>query len=71
ICLTGCAGVPFVELDGSDGATHQLRNRLWAVSGHRGKYPQVFIERDGKQEFVGLWSDVETLNECEGLPPEV
>lgn len=32
---------------------------------------QVFIERDGEHEFVGLWSDVEGLNECEALPPEV
>ena len=32
---------------------------------------QVFIERDGEHEFVGLWSDVESLNECEALPPEV
>lgn len=32
---------------------------------------QVFIERDGEHEFVGLWSDVESLNECEALPPDV
>lgn len=31
----------------------------------------MFIERDGELEFVGLWSDVESLNECEALPPEV
>lgn len=32
---------------------------------------KVFIERDGEHEFVGLWSDVESLNECEALAPEV
>ena len=39
--------------------------RLWSL------VRQVFIERDGELEFVGLWSDVESLNECEALPPEV
>ncbi|CAM9209822.1 unnamed protein product [Ectocarpus sp. 13 AM-2016] len=64
-------GVTYEEVDGSDGATQEARNNLWTVSGHRGKYPQVFIERDGELEFVGLWSDVESLNECEALPPEI
>lgn len=32
---------------------------------------QVFIERDGEHEFVGLWSDVEGMNECEALPRDV
>ncbi|CAN0464330.1 unnamed protein product [Ascophyllum nodosum] len=64
-------GVPFEKVDGSDGETRELRNTLWSVSGHRGKYPQVFVERDGEHEFVGLWSDIESLNECEALPPEI
>lgn len=64
-------GVPYQQVDGSDGTTRDLRNTLWTVSGHRGKYPQVFIERDGEHEFVGLWSDVESLNECEALPPDI
>lgn len=34
-------GVPFSKVDGSDGETRELRNTLWSVSGHRGKYPQV------------------------------
>lgn len=37
----GTPGVPFEQVDGSDGATRELRNTLWTVSGHRGKYPQV------------------------------
>ncbi|CAM9634872.1 unnamed protein product, partial [Hapterophycus canaliculatus] len=63
--------VPYEQVDGSEGSTQVLRNTLWAVSGHRGKYPQVFIERDGEHEFVGLWSDVEGMNECEALPPDI
>eukprot|EP00752_Nemacystus_decipiens_P004965 g4517.t1 len=64
-------GVPYQQVDGSEGSDRELRNTLWSVSGHRGKYPQVFIERDGEHEFVGLWSDIEGLNECEELPPEI
>lgn len=29
------------------------------------------MERDREIEFVGLWSDVESLNECEALPADV
>lgn len=32
---------------------------------------QVFVEREGEYDFVGLWSDIESMNECEALPKEV
>lgn len=40
-CWCATPGVPYEEVDGSDGATQEARNNLWTVSGHRGKYPQV------------------------------
>ncbi|CAM9531756.1 unnamed protein product [Phaeothamnion confervicola] len=63
-------GIEYDEVDGADPANIDLRNELFSLSGHRGRYPQVFIEREGEREFVGLWSEVEALNECCALPTE-
>ena len=56
-----------LEIDGSDAAQKDLRDRLFGISGLRGKYPQCFIKRLDHYEFVGLWDKVEELGECESL----
>ena len=43
-----------VEVDGVEPTNTPLRNELFAVSGKRGVYPQVFIKSTaGAYEFVG------------------
>mmetsp|Transcript_13558 Transcript_13558/g.27014 ORF Transcript_13558/g.27014 Transcript_13558/m.27014 type:complete len:117 (+) Transcript_13558:105-455(+) len=59
----------FETVDGADPVNRERRNALFAVSGVRGKYPQWFTESDdGVASFVGMWEDVETMNERSGVP---
>eukprot|EP01035_Chromulina_nebulosa_P017939 gene17939-23563_t len=59
------------KIDGSDPETKELRDTLFLISGIRGKYPQVFIDTDGKYEYIGSWEQIETMNECESIPSEI
>ncbi len=56
-----------MKIDGSDASQKDLRDRLFGISGMRGKYPQCFVKRLDHYEFVGLWDKVEALGECESL----
>ena len=71
--LLKAKGVDWVEVDGADWEQMELRDTLCDLSGHFGKYPQLFIQgKDGgRTEFVGLWADIEELNECNTIPDEV
>ena len=69
--LFECKRVAHVALDGADPESYELRDKLFAISGFRGIYPQVFIEKFGNYEFVGLWGDVEHMNEMDDLPEDL
>mmetsp|Transcript_21280 Transcript_21280/g.33301 ORF Transcript_21280/g.33301 Transcript_21280/m.33301 type:complete len:88 (+) Transcript_21280:450-713(+) len=61
----------FREVDGLDPANKELRSQLFELSGLRGKYPQVFIEREDRFEFVGAYERFENLVDCNDLPQDV
>jgi hypothetical protein len=52
-------------VDGTDLANKELRNRLFGISGIRGKYPQFFLKKDvgGEYSFVGSFDVVESYND--------
>jgi hypothetical protein len=82
--LLGLKGCNFIEVDGT--IEKEYRNHLFNTSGHKGKYPQLFIRHskenthdNGKgaisfsntnHEFIGLWSQVETLIEIDDTMQE-
>jgi hypothetical protein len=48
------------------------RNKLFAISGVRGEYPQFFlIEKEGETHYIGDWEVVESINDNSGLPKSV
>mmetsp|Transcript_11929 Transcript_11929/g.29940 ORF Transcript_11929/g.29940 Transcript_11929/m.29940 type:complete len:125 (+) Transcript_11929:24-398(+) len=57
------------EVDGSDEANKALRDKLFELSGKRGSYPQVFLQKRDTEEyqFVGLFEDVQNANEISGM----
>eukprot|EP01039_Chlorochromonas_danica_P000503 gene503-542_t len=62
----------FLKVDGSQAGEKEIRDQLFSVSGHRGKYPQCFIKgEDGSFRFVGLWEEVESLVDCDALPADI
>jgi len=64
-------GIVFEEIDGALEENKVRRNELFECSGARGKYPQIFINNsDGTLRFVGMWDQLETLNDLSQLPPE-
>lgn len=48
----------FIKIDGSEAERKEIRDKLFSVSGQRGKYPQCFLEKDGEYKFIGLWNKV-------------
>ena len=56
-----------MEVDGSDPASKDERDRLFSVSSLRGKYPQVFLAG----AYIGDHDKLEQLAECDSLPPDV
>lgn len=60
-------GVPATLLDAADAANKPAREALFAVSGLRAVYPQVFLvapDADGgARTFVGDWKAVHAMNE--------
>jgi len=51
--------VLFDKIDGVLPENKEIRDRLFGISGQRGKYPQCFITVDDSIQFVGLWEDIE------------
>lgn len=51
-------------VDGADEKQKELRNELFAISGIRGKYPQVFLtNKSDKTEFIGDFATIQELVE--------
>ena len=75
VALLKARGVAFEQIDGADAKYKNMRDRLFAISGRRGEYPQFFVAGEGSADsgaaggapprFVGLWDTIEQLNECE------
>lgn len=63
--------VRFIEIDGMDPEQKEIRTQLFDISGLRGKYPQIFIQKEGQYEFIGDWDEFEGLLDADGYPPEV
>mmetsp|Transcript_29331 Transcript_29331/g.94637 ORF Transcript_29331/g.94637 Transcript_29331/m.94637 type:complete len:128 (+) Transcript_29331:50-433(+) len=63
--------IKFVELDGMDQAKKETRNRLFGISEKRGVFPQVFTQIDGDIAFIGDFDTLNSLNDCDALPPDV
>ena len=60
----------FIEVDGSENV--EFRDRLFRASGHRGKYPQLFVFDVSKPpsealRFIGLWSQIEVMIENDAM----
>ena len=64
--------IQFEKVDGSLAENKEMRDIMFASSGQRGKYPQCFLKSEsGGYNFVGLWEEIESLLECDTIPPEV
>ena len=60
--------VIFTILDGSLPENKEQRDKLFACSNLRGKYPQVFIESAATGlTYVGNYDKMVELSECDGL----
>ena len=60
------------KVDGVLPENKEVRDKLFSISGQRGKYPQCFIaDGEGNYRFVGMWDEVESLVDCDTLPAEV
>ncbi|CAM9499770.1 unnamed protein product [Phaeothamnion confervicola] len=59
-------GLLFVEVDGAQEENRATRTALFAISGLRGKYPQVFLQPpgDAAPTFVGTWEKLEVGHGC-------
>ncbi len=63
--------IVFEKIDGSLSENKEIRDKLFAASNQRGKYPQCFLETDGVYKFLGLWEQLEELVECDTIPADV
>jgi len=64
--------VPIGEVDGVVPENKDVRSALFAASGKRGAYPQVFIkEADGKYTSVGDFDEVQGLTDTDALDKEI
>jgi hypothetical protein len=62
----------FERIDGALAENKEIRDTLFGISGHRGKYPQCFVaDGNGGYRFIGLWEEIEQLVDCDALPQEV
>lgn len=63
--------IQFDKIDGSLVENKDIRDKLFASSGLRGKYPQCFLESDGVYRFIGLWDHMEELVESDTIPADI
>ncbi len=54
--------VRYETIDGSMEENKEKRNALFAISGVRGKYPQVFID----DKYIGDWEVIEGVRSRKG-----
>jgi hypothetical protein len=60
------------KIDGASPENKDIRDKLFGISGQRGKYPQFFIATETEDyRFVGLWEEIESLLDCDSLPEDV
>ena len=65
-------GFAFDEIDGMDPDNHDLRSKLFTLSGLKGQYPQIFIKQESSDiQFIADYEKFESLLELETLPQEV
>lgn len=57
----------YITVDGANPAEVDRRNQFFNLSGIRGKYPQLFLEQQGRTSFVGDYDAIDDLNESGGL----
>ena len=61
-------GLSYEPVDAVDPANREARAALFAVSGLRAQYPQVFLRHaDGRHTFLGQFEAVQRLNERDEL----
>ena len=61
----------FKELDGCVEENKEMRNNLFAVSGLRGNYPQLFLVGEDSTEFLGNFETLQGMIESNDLPKEL
>eukprot|EP00566_Odontella_aurita_P028909 CAMPEP_0113572050 /NCGR_PEP_ID=MMETSP0015_2-20120614/25886_1 /TAXON_ID=2838 /ORGANISM="Odontella" /LENGTH=150 /DNA_ID=CAMNT_0000475053 /DNA_START=213 /DNA_END=665 /DNA_ORIENTATION=- /assembly_acc=CAM_ASM_000160 len=73
LALLNARGTPYETLDGMELSNRARRNELFAASGIRGNYPQLFlVGRDGGvPKFWGGWDRLSAANEAGDIPREV
>ncbi len=59
-------GLPFTAIDGTEAEHRETRGALWAVSGLRLVYPQLFLRgaATGTYTFLGDWAAIQKRNEA-------
>mmetsp|Transcript_51008 Transcript_51008/g.74611 ORF Transcript_51008/g.74611 Transcript_51008/m.74611 type:complete len:216 (-) Transcript_51008:36-683(-) len=62
--------IEYQEVDGAAPENKTMRDQLFEISQSHGVYPQTFMIHDGDIFFIGLWDQIEQLNECNDLPEE-
>ena len=66
--LFNARGLAYEPVDAVDPANREARAALFAVSGLRAQYPQVFLRHaDGRHTFLGQFEAVQRLNERDEL----
>jgi len=63
--------IDFDTIDGADPCCRERRNELFALSGKRGVYPQLFITDEEKIAYWGEWERLMEANESGTLLEEV
>ncbi len=64
-------GLTFDTVDGYLPEQKEQRDKLFGISGLRGKYPQVFVRTGDEIEFIGDAEAFNELLELDDLPVEV
>lgn len=64
LVMLQCKKLPFSTIDGSDPFEKDRRDQLFEISGIRGNYPQLFLQKEhGQIDFVGDFEMIDYMNE--------
>lgn len=55
--------VKTTDVDGANAENKERRSELWAISGKRAVYPQVFVRAKGETKFIGDGEDIVLAND--------
>jgi hypothetical protein len=65
---TGAARkIEYQRVDGAQADQRELRNALFACSGKKAVYPQLFAVKDGAHSYVGDYAALHSANEQDTL----